>query len=299
MAVLLLGGPARAGDPELGPGDGSFFRCDRSYGSSREAALSEGSIDFYHGLSYMLGAGAIRLWGNPSDRWTGDNGFDNGFRGSFRYSSTQARERADLASDFTLGLSAGLLPAASIGAAYYRNRDCVETWEMIGDTTERLGLTIFLTEAVKLAAGRERPYVRGCDQLNPPDDARCDTEDRNRSFWSGHASLAAAGAGLSCSFAIERNAWGSSTTARAVPCVVGGALAVTTGLLRVSSDRHWGTDVLAGFVTGALVGYLDPIGPLDWLRYEKRDANGRIQAAGMVMPGMVEGRFGFRMMAVF
>ena len=83
---------------------------------------------------------------------------------------------------------------------------------MFTDAIESYGLTLFITEAVKLAAGRDRPFTEKCDAF-PPRDAGCGSEDRHRSFFSGHTSLAAAGAGLTCSFALRRDAWGTSRTA--------------------------------------------------------------------------------------
>ncbi len=297
LAAVTDATPARAEPDE---DRSSFFSCRRQYASVGEAARSKGSIDFYHGLAYFGGAGGIRLWGSPSRRFTGRNEFDKELRGELSFSSTDARKDADLASDLTLAFTAGLLPAATIGASWLRTGDCVEAWEMFGQTVESFGLTVFLTEAVKLAAGRDRPYTERCGGPGrPPSDASCGSGDRHRSFWSGHASLAAAGAGVSCSFAIRRDAWGHSGAARATPCLLGGALALTTGVLRISADRHWGTDVLTGFAVGGVVGYFDMAGPLDLLRFETRDSAGRVSARGVVLPGVVEGRPGLQLIGFF
>ena len=227
---------------------------------------SESSVNFYHGLAYIGATAGIRFGADPGSRWSSRNSFDTGIRDGLRLSSASQRKDADLISDLTLALSIGVLPSLTIGVKFSRTQDCVETWDMFADAMESIGLTLFATELVKLVAGRDRPYARDCG-ASPPSDAKCGSNDRHASFFSGHASLAAAGAGLTCSFAVKRDAWGTSSTARAAPCALGVAAALATGLLRISADRHWGSDVLAGFGIGALVGYFDTWGPLDLLKF--------------------------------
>ena len=116
---------------------------------------------------------------------------------------------------------------------------------------------------------------------------------------SGHATLAAAGAGISCRFALERQAFGPTPTARIAPCALGIAAALTAGTLRIASDRHWGSDVLVGFGVGALIGYFDTWGPFEWLKLEKRDAGGKLEASGRVLPFAREGRLGAQWTMVY
>jgi len=189
---------------------------------------SESSVNFYHGLAYIGATAGIRFGADPGSRWSSRNSFDTGIRDGLRLSSASQRKDADLISDLTLALSIGVLPSLTIGVKFSRTQDCVETWDMFADAMESIGLTLFATELVKLVA---------------------------------------AGAGLTWSFAVKRDAWGTSSTARAAPCALGVAAALATGLLRISADRHWGSDVLAGFGIGALVGYFDTWGPLDLLKF--------------------------------
>lgn len=269
----------------------SAFRCDTRHASFREFARSDASVNVYHGLTWIGGTAAISYGTRPSRRWTGENAFDDGIRSGLRADSMDARRDADTASDFLMGLSVGLIPMAAIGSEFFRTHDCVETWDMFGDAFESMSLALFVSEAIKVAAGRERPFGQRCGS-SPPGDANCSADDRNQAFVSGHATLAAAGAGISCRFALERQAFGPSSTARIAPCALGIAAAVAAGTLRVTADRHWGTDVLVGFGVGALVGYFDTWGPFEWLRMEKRDASGRIQASGRVLPLAREGHLG-------
>jgi membrane-associated phospholipid phosphatase len=299
MVVVLFGAErAFSEEPSQVREQQSVFSCKRDFRNANELLQSDASFDLYNGLAYLGGASALQFGAQASRRWSRTNSFDRDIRGGMRFSGTGDREDADLASDLTLAFSIAVLPAMTMGAKFARTQDCVETWDMFTDVVESAGLAIFVTEVVKVVAGRTRPYTEGCG-ASPPDDASCGSSDRNESFFSGHSSLAAAGAGLTCSFAIKRDAWGSSASARAAPCALGIASALATGLLRVSADRHWGSDVLIGFGVGALVGYFDTWGPLDLLKFKTRDRAGRISSRGLVLPSLQDGRFGARMVMVF
>lgn len=299
LFVLLLLVPVVAGAEDRGsrPSRG-FFRCDTRHASVRDFARSDASIDVYHGLGWLAGGAAISLGTEPSRRWTDENGFDSGIQSGIRLDGADARRDADSASDFLVALSIGVLPAAAIGTQFARTHDCVETWDMFGDAFESFSLALFASEAIKVATGRERPFGDRCAGQSPPD-ARCGDDDRNLSFVSGHATLAAAGAGVSCRFALDRQAFGPGPAARIAPCAVGILSALTAGTLRLSADRHWATDVLVGFGVGALVGGFDLPGPLEWLRVEKRDASGRVEASGLLLPMAREGRLGAQWAMVY
>jgi membrane-associated phospholipid phosphatase len=243
---------------------------------------SPASSDLYNGLLWFGGAAGLSAGVDEKTRWTSLNDFDEDARDALRLDTANGREKANTASDALLGLSFGL-PALALGKALFAERDCEKAYDMATDLAETIGLITLLTEATKLAAGRERPYGLECDGT-PPSDARCGSDERSRSFFSGHAALAGAGAGLTCSYAIKRNLWGESTTARAIPCVLGAGLAATTGLLRVVGDKHWTTDVIVGLTVGAVVGYFDTWGPFDLLRFEVPSGNRGASAQGIIIP---------------
>ena len=111
--------------------------------------------------------------------------------------------------------------------------------------------------------------------------------------------MSAAGAGLTCAFAFKREAWGSSLSSKVAPCTLGISAALATGTLRLSADRHWLTDVAAGFLIGGFVGYFDTWGPLDFLKQEKRDRSGRLISRSVLLPTTIEGRAGFQFSLVF
>lgn len=261
---------------------------------SRDALFrSDAGKDLYNGLLWMGGAATMEFGTNAKSRWTRENAFDNDFRDGFRADSRSGRDAAATASDVLLGATAGLLPLASIGKTL-SERDCEQAYDMATDAFEAMTLTLFVTEATKAVAGRERPYVQECDP-SPPGDARCGDPDRKQSFFSGHASMAAAGAGLSCSYAIKRKTWGEGRAAQALPCALGAGMALTTGALRVVADKHWGTDVLVGLAVGATVGYFDTWGPFDLLRFEVKSADSAWDVRGIVLPYAGNGQIGARL----
>ena len=113
------------------------------------------------------------------------------------------------------------------------------TWAMAANT--------FTTGVLKRTVARERPYVH----FNNPD-VRSRAEP-NASFPSGHTSssftsvFAAASACRRLSCGHEKSIW-----------LVGVPLASVTGALRIRADKHYATDVLAGFGIGAALGWFIP-----------------------------------------
>lgn len=300
LACLLSSSLAEASEADEGTGadegEAASVRaqrfCKRPL-STRSLFRSEAGSDLYNAVLWMGGAAAVEFGTTPETRWTRRNSFDDDLRSGLRAGSSSSRNGAKTASDVMLGLSAGLMPLVSIGKTL-SERDCLEAYDMATDAAESITLTLFLTEATKAIAGRERPYVEECDG-SPPSDASCRDSDRKQSFFSGHASLAGAGAGLACAYAIKRKTWGETTAAQAVPCALGAGAAVTTGVLRIVADKHWGTDVIVGLAVGATVGYFDTWGPFDLLRFEAQSDDLAWDVRGIVLPYAADGELGVRL----
>ncbi|MBW2388535.1 MAG: phosphatase PAP2 family protein, partial [Deltaproteobacteria bacterium] len=235
-------------------------------------------------LLWASGGIGIRLGVDQHARWTEVNSFDNAVRDDFRLGSSSARSDAATASDVLLIFNATVLPLAGIGWTAHGDSENArhDALEMGAEAAEALSLTLFITEATKAIAGRERPYVQNCDGPSPP--GRCDRNARKKSFFSGHASFAAAGAGLACSHSIKRKTWGETMQAKVIPCAFGAGVAVTTGALRMAADKHWFTDVLVGLAVGGVIGYYDSWGPFDLLRFETDPPDGTLPVQGVVLP---------------
>jgi len=108
-----------------------------------------------------------------------------------------------------------------------------------------------LTELTKLLAKRKRPYVYGRSSF----DGDLFTRDAQKSFFSGHSSQTAVhyylGAKMFNDFYPDSN-WKPAVwaTAAIIPAI--------TAWKRVQAGKHFVTDVLVGYVVGALVGVLIP-----------------------------------------
>jgi hypothetical protein len=270
--------------------------CSRPF-TTDSMFRSEASKDLYNAALWMSGTAAIQFGATPATRWSATNSFDNDGRSGLRADSEDARDSASTASDVLLGVTAGLMPLLSIGKTLSEH-DCHQAYDMATDAAEAFTLTLLLTSGTKIIAGRERPFVKTCDG-SPPGDASCGDPDRKQSFFSGHASMAATGAGLSCSYAIKQKTWGDGTVARFAPCALGLGAAITTGALRIVADKHWSSDVIVGLVVGASVGYFDTWGPFDLLRFEAQSQELGWDMRGIVLPYADDGSYGVRMGLTF
>ena len=113
---------------------------------------------------------------------------------------------------------------------------------------ETVALTYGIKELIKLIVPRERPYLY---YEGYPDD-KVQSGDSHRSFLSGHTALAFAGASFTsyvfCKYHPESK-WKIPVIATSY------SLATATGVLRIASGNHFATDVLAGALLGAAIGY--------------------------------------------
>jgi membrane-associated phospholipid phosphatase len=141
-------------------------------------------------------------------------------------------------SDFTLAAALGLPLLVSIGD---NNRVLRENLLIYAESSL---ITFSVTLLAKIFVPRARPYTYQ-DRRDP----KFKGTDANRSFFSNHASMAFNGA-VAAGLLLQKNRSGSSWI---VPVWAFGLTdAIATGIFRVTSARHFPTDVL----TGALVGIL-------------------------------------------
>jgi|GEM_PF-1008715 len=187
----------------------------------------------------------------PHDpRWSSRNSFDDGARGAFKGGSRSTREDADLASDILMAGMGGML----IGDWWWLRGEYGFFRSIQLDTRWWLGNAI-VTRVSKVGSARERPYVRPCrddgDYVSSCDGGR----DDNTGFMSGHASNTAFFAGILCARHLNRLDPGITDM---LVCGGAAATAITTGVLRMTAERHFMTDVIAGWAVGLFFGYVLP-----------------------------------------
>jgi membrane-associated phospholipid phosphatase len=115
------------------------------------------------------------------------------------------------------------------------------------------GLSSFVSTRL---SRRERPDSSECRRLHP-DGEGCGGVD-TESFFSGHTTIAATSAGLVCANHSRMPLWGHPV-ADASACAFSTTAAVASGVSRILADRHYATDVLAGFGFGFGFGYAVPV----------------------------------------
>lgn len=231
IALIVAALPARAERPAL--------RLD----VGRDLAISGGAAAVWLGTELAKPALAPARC-----RWCGVDALDVRARNALvlGYVDTAART-----SDV---LAFAVLPAGVVAQAFLAARaggdPAAEAWKDLLVVGEAVALTGALTQGVKLAAGRQRPYARYGDTL---DGALAPEPDDDLSFWSGHTATAFALATAAGTVSFLRG-----DGDRGWVLGVGLGLAATTGYLRIAADRHWLTDVLAGAAAGAAVGWAVP-----------------------------------------
>ncbi len=111
--------------------------------------------------------------------------------------------------------------------------------------------------------------ARECDR-DASYDRRCDETARlNTSNVSGHTTIAFTGAGLVCAHHLHLPLYGGGAP-DTVACVAAMSVATAQGVLRISSDNHYATDVILGAALGIGSGYFLP----RLLHYRSRGGGG-------------------------
>jgi membrane-associated phospholipid phosphatase len=198
-------------------------------------------------------------------RWCATNGFDTAVRRAFNPSLSPSASgiRPPATVSDILGFVG--VPLAVIGLDALGAKDSPEFWKTwavdLVIILESTLSAIAVTQVVKFAAGRARPYTVGADEALLAQ-AR-DPNDHNLSFFSGHTSFTV---GLSVSAGVVgllrgyRFAW--LTWAVTVP------MALATATLRLAADKHWMSDVLIGTLVGSAFSVAIP------LLFHGRDSSG-------------------------
>ena len=179
-----------------------------------------------------------------ANSWCETNGFDETLNQLFLARNPHAA--GTISHVFTLGLTpaigfAGVIvPASLAGKGGYALRDSVI---MVNAFVIATGFN----SLAKVGASRQRPafhYGREADT-----EAAGHPREEFLSFYSGDTTWAFTLASSASTLAFLRG----YSSARWI-ALGSGVLALTGGVLRMSADMHWATDVLVGAVTGTAVG---------------------------------------------
>lgn len=118
-------------------------------------------------------------------------------------------------------------------------------------SAETFTLNLALTDFVKETVHRTRPLV-----YNP--DVPLDTKykkDNFKSFYSGHTSTVSA---MSFSFAEMYAAYNPNSKLKPMVWSLCAAFPILTGVLRYKAGKHYWTDIITGYMAGAVVGLAVP-----------------------------------------
>jgi len=203
-----------------------------------------------------VGTGVLFMLKPPADaRWEGGVLFDDDVRSALRLESADARRKVRAWGDLPY-YAAPILPLLV--------DPLIAAWAVRGDRKAALNLELVSLEAFSYAgllsyvstriSARERPDSAECRRTSDdPQSCKSDTE----SFYSGHTTIAAASAGIVCANHRAIPLWGSRA-ADIGACALATTSAVASGLSRLAADRHYATDVIAGFGMGFGIGYAVP-----------------------------------------
>lgn len=218
------------------------------------------TFSWVEGLATVAaGAGTLALALQPPPqeaRWQGGILLDNAVRGALRLGSASGRQRARSIGDLTYRTAPAipLLIDPLIVALAVRG-DSKAAVNLAGVGLEAFSYAGLLSFVSTRISARERPDISECRRQNP-DGGGCGAD--TQSFWSGHSSIAATSAGLTCANHRNMRLWGHAV-ADAAACVLTSGAALTTGVSRIAADRHYATDVLLGMGVGFGIGYAVPV----------------------------------------
>jgi membrane-associated phospholipid phosphatase len=171
----------------------------------------------------------------PPLRWTGPTLFDQATRDLLRGSTAETRDAATVAS-WTL---------LAIDISYPVVVDVPYAWARYGP---RVAGDLFWQDSTVLSLAAAAGGTT----------SECLTStESTRSFPGGHMAVATAGAVLVCMQHLKMSLYGGRWDAVACTAALASALAV--GVLRIVTDNHWATDVVAGSALGFAFGWGVPV----------------------------------------
>ena len=230
------------------------------------------------------------LDGQSAPRWTGAFLFDNQFRAVFRGRSDHAQQVATKYADIGYA-TLSFFPYFDVAIAFGVHRSPDVALQMFLIDAQSFGVTASVTTFTKWIVARQRPYARGCAPGDTVGIHGCGTSYDNTGFFSGHTSASFTGAALTCVHHQHLPLYGSAL-ADGWACAWAITGATATAAMRMVSDDHYLSDVLAGAALGILSGYVLPSAlHYGFGRKTKAAIGGAMQMVPTLMP--VEGGLGF------
>ncbi len=146
-----------------------------------------------------------------------------------------------------------VIAAAMLPATAFLFENGREDWLNAGHLYLQTGfLNYTLTTTVKSLVQRPRPFVYNPDV--PIE--RAMERDARLSFFSGHTSTAASFCFLSASLIQE---YSNNRAIKTAGWITAGIIPAVVGYLRMKAGKHFFSDVLVGYITGAGIGLTVPL----------------------------------------
>jgi membrane-associated phospholipid phosphatase len=210
----------------------------------------------------LLGTGALIVAGDEGGpNWRGPVLFDEPLRDTLRGRDAPTRSAAQTAGDalYYGGLAYPYVVDVVAVAWVARGSPDVAAQMALIDS-EAFAITGFFSFLANATLKRERPSRRECGDGKPdPIFPGCSDPGSNEGFYSGHTGIAFTGAALTCMHHQYLPLYGRSKTGGTIACFASMGGAVATGTLRVISDQHYASDVIAGAAVGLASGLLVPL----------------------------------------
>lgn len=208
-----------------------------------------------HVAALAFGAGTLAMLQiAPRDRGWRYNAFDEGARDLLRVESRSARDRIRAVSDTMFyGLMAYPFLVDNMLVVGSQNSDTA--WQLFVLNAESLAVSGFIAVGLQRTSGRARPLVRECKRDVNYDEMCTDGPvELYQSFLSGHVQMSFTGAGLICAHHLRLPIYGHPV-ADAAACALGVTAASAEAFTRIAVDRHYASDVIAGGIVGAAIGF--------------------------------------------
>lgn len=232
----------------------------------------------------------------PDSRYRGPVLFDSAARDLFRVNDSAKAESIASNSDYLwYGTQYFSFFDGIVTPLLFDNGNFEVAWQLSMINWQGIGLAFFMTRLAHLTVGRTRPSQYGCSH-DPNAEFQCSSA--GPSFISGHTSMSAVGAGMACMHHQFLPLYGGGAPDIAI-CAVMGASVLTVGSMRLMSDRHWASDVIAGLLVGGGIG----VGLPWFLHYSKRGpeplGSGLLPPTMAIVPTLNDGQPGLAAIGLF